>query len=117
MLSIKLKSSVTAILCCLLVSITFASTKLPKHYPSHLETVGKITKILKKTRVIELDGTAYMLHPVHDIYTKRKGEQATLYELKPGMKVGLEFTTYQGKKAVNKVWILPKNYPSTKHTH
>lgn len=102
---------------CLITSITFAGTKLPKHYPSQLETAGKITTIVKKTRVIELDGTAYKLHPVHDIYTKRKGIQATLHNLKAGMKVGLEFTTFQGKRVVHKVWILPRNYPSTKHTH
>ena len=116
MFSIKLKSSIVLMLC-LLTGIVFASTKLPKHYPSNLRTVGEITKVVKQTRVIVLDGTAYNLHPVHDIYTKRKGRQATLYTLKPGMKVGLEFTTYQGKRAVNKIWILPKNYPSTNHTH
>ena len=116
MFSIKLKSSITLILC-LLTGIAFASIKLPKHYPTNLETVGKITQVLKQERVIVLDGAAYKLHPVHDIYTKIKGRQATLYNLKPGMKVALEFTIYQGQRAVNKVWILPKNYPSTNHTH
>lgn len=112
----KFKISITLILC-LITGIALAATKLPKHYPSQLETVGKITKVLNQKRIIELDGTAYKLHPVHDIYTKRKGSQATLYNLRAGMKVGLEFTTFQGKRAVHKVWILPKNYPSTKHTH
>lgn len=123
MLSIKLKSSITLMLCCLLVGVTYASTKLPNHYPSHIKIAGKITNIFKQTKEIELDGTSYVLHPLHDIYTKTKGRQATLYDLSPGMKVGLELTTfkgkktYQGKKVVNKVWILPKDYPSTKHTH
>lgn len=112
----KLKISITLILC-LITGIALASTKLPKHYPSQLETVGKITKILNQKRTIELDGMAYKLHPVHDIYTKTKGSQATLYNLRTGMKVGLEFTTFQGKRAVYKVWILPENYPSTKHAH
>ena len=112
----KFKISITLMLC-LITSIALAATKLPKHYPSQLDTVGKITKVVKQKRIIELDGTAYRLHPVHEIYTKRKGRQATLYNLRTGMKVGLEFTTYQGRRAVNKVWILPKNYPSTKHTH
>ena len=112
----KFKISITLILC-LMTGMAIAATTLPKHYPSQLDTVGKITKILKQKRVIELDGAAYKLHPVHDIYTKRKGIQATLYDLRKGMKVALEFTVYQGRRAVNKVWILPKNYPSTKHTH
>ena len=94
-----------------------AFIKLPKHYPSNLKTVGKITEVLKKTKVIVLDGAAYKLHPLHDIYTTKKGRQATLYNLKPGMIVGLEFTTYQGKRAAYKVWILPKNYPPTLHAH
>ncbi len=94
-----------------------ANTKLPKHYPSYMMLSGKITKVLKKSRVIIVDGTAYTLHPVHNIYTKIKGAQATLYNLKPGMKVALEFTTYRGKKVVNKVWILPKNYPIETYAH
>ena len=116
MYRIKLIPSIMIIFS-LMVGISYANTQLPKHYPSQLETVGEITKIVKQTRVIVLDGAAYKLHPVHDIYTKIKGQQATLYNLRSGMKVGLEFTTYQGKRAVHKVWILPKNYPSTKHTH
>ena len=93
------------------------NAKLPKHYPSYMMPSGKITKVLKQSRAIIVDGAAYKLHPVHDIYTKRKGIQATLYNLKPGMKVAFEFTTYQGKRVVHKVWILPKNYPTTQYAH
>jgi len=118
MYKIKLIQSITIIFC-LLMGTAFADTKSPRPIssPSQLETSGKITKIFKKTRVIELDGTAYKLHPVHDIYTKRKGTQTTLYNLRPGMKVRLGFTTYQGKRAVHKVWILPKNFPTANHAH
>ena len=112
----KLQTGFTLAIC-LVSGIAFASTKLPTFYPSHFEIAGKITAVLKQARVIELDGTAYKLQPVHDIYTRRKGIQATLYDLRPGMKVGLEYTNNNGKKLFNKVWILPKDYPSTKHTH
>ena len=91
--------------------------KLPKHYPSYMMPSGKITKILKKSGVIIVDGTAYKLHPLHDIYTNIKGRNATLYNLKPGMKVGLEFTAYRGKRVVHKIWILPKNYPTESYAN
>ena len=91
-----------------------AHVKLPKHYPSYNKMLtGKITHVFKKSKVIELDGITYQFHPIHDIYTKRKGVQAALYNLKPGIKVGLEFTTYQGKNVANKIWILPGNYPTS----
>ena len=112
----KFKISITLILC-LITGIAFAATKLPKHYPSSFDISGTITKVLKKSRVIELDGTAYKLHPIHDIFTLNKNRKTTLYNLRPGMKIGGEFSTFQGKKVIYKIWILPKSYPTMKHTH
>ena len=94
-----------------------ANTGLPSHYPTHMMPSGKITKILKKKRVIILDGTAFKLHPVHDVFTLKKGQQATLYDLKRGMKVAFEFTTYQGNKVVHKVWMLPRTYKTKMYAH
>lgn len=112
----KLKISISLILC-LITGIALASTKLPKHYPSSFDVSGTITVVLKKSRVIELDGTAYKVHPVHDIFTRSKNRKTTLYSLKPGMKIGGEFSTYQGEKVLTKIWLLPKSYTTMQHTH
>ncbi|MDH5601673.1 MAG: hypothetical protein OEY78_10265 [Gammaproteobacteria bacterium] len=93
------------------------NANLPTHYPSYMLPSGKITKTIRQSRTIVVDGTAFKLHPVHEIFTKKKGQQATIYELRPGMKVGLEFTNYKGEKVAHKVWILPKDYPTVKYAH
>lgn len=114
MFKIKLQSSITLLLC-LIIGVAFADTMLPNHYPSNFDLSGTITKIDNKSRIIELDGADYKLHPVHDIYTTNKKSKITLYSLKPGMKIGGQFGTFQGKKALIKMWVLPKDYPTTPH--
>jgi len=112
MLKTKFHSLITLILC-LLIGVAAADTKQPNHYPSNFDLTGTITKIDKKRRIIELDGADYKLHPVHDIYSG--SSKVTLYSLKRGMKIGGEFSTFQGKSVLSKIWVLPKNYPTTPH--
>lgn len=111
MFSIKLKYSITLLLC-LIAGITFADVKLPKHYPLSFDVSGVITKVDKKRRLINLDGAEYQLHPVYDIFTKRKNIKATMYNLKKGMKIGAKIMKFKGKRVLTKIWILPKNYPT-----
>lgn len=114
MYKLKLIPSIT-VLFCLMASIAFADTRLPKHYPSSFEISGTITKIYNKRRIIELDKADYKLHPVHDIYTLRKNVKTILYSLKPGMKIGAKFGTFQGKRVLTDIWILPKSYTTSPH--
>lgn len=114
MFKIKFLTSITIMLC-LLTSIAFADTKLPKHYPLSFEISGTITNIYKKRRIIVLDKADYSVHPVYDIYTLRNKSKTTLYSLKPGMKIGGKFSVYNGKRVLTEIWILPKNYPTQPH--
>lgn len=114
MFKIKLLPYITIILY-LLTGIAIANTKLPKHYPSSFDISGTITKIYKKNRIIELDGANYKLHPVHDIFTRKKKSKTTLYNLKKGMKIGGKFGIYKGGRALIEIWILPKDYPTLPH--
>ena len=99
----------------LITSIAFANTLLPKHYPSNFDVSGKITKVYSKRLIIELDKAGYYVHPVHDIYTKRKNSKLTLYNLKPGMKIGVKFSLFKGKRVISEIWTLPKSYPTVPH--
>lgn len=99
----------------LITSIAFANTLLPKHYPSSFEISGTITKVLHKRLIIELDNAAYYVHPVHDIYSMRKNSKLTLYNLKPGIKIGANFSIYKGKRVLTEIWRLPKSYPTVPH--
>lgn len=111
---IKLIPGIT-ILFCLMASIAFADTVLPKHYPTSFEISGTITKVIKSKRIIQLDKADYSFHPVHDIHTLRKNSNTTLYSLKPGMKIGAKFSIYQGKRVLTEIWILPKSYTTRPH--
>lgn len=116
MYKIRFQHSVTLLLC-LIAGTVFASSKLPKHYPSKFDISGTITEIIKKDKLIILDGMGYKFHPIHDIFTHKKNIKAALYELKPGMKIGGKFSIYKGKQAIYEIWILPKDYPTMKHAH
>lgn len=112
MLNTKYLSGIL-LMVCLMTGIAVANPTLPNHYPAEFELTGVITNVYNDRRIIELDKADYKLHPVYNIYTLRKGVKSTLFELKPGMKIGAKYGTYQGKKVLTDLWILPKSYKTT----
>ncbi len=90
----------------MMLTISAWAGALPDYYPKKFSGTGVIDRVGLNDRELVIDDSLMKLSAhtkVHNLNT----QFSTLRTLKPGMKVGVQFSS---ENTVNEIWVLPRNH-------